>query len=107
MLSEAEGVVDLAFTQKKQFGLTSDSRFALYSHELLDSDRLKTELIGFAKVEQGENVGVVKAKVTHMSPLSRSSSVFPSVVRAVKVGPEFYKAELRKNSFAALKKDPL
>jgi hypothetical protein len=107
VLSEAEGVVDLAFTQKKQFGLTSDSRFALYSHELLDSDKLKTELIGFAKVEQGENVGVVKAKVTHMSPLSRSSSVFPSVVRAVKVGPEFYKAELRKNSFAALKKDPL
>lgn len=107
VMSEAEGEIELSFTQKKSFGLKKNSRFALYSHELLNSENLKTELIGFAELTDDESEGLVKAKITHLHSYSQAAAGFPPIVRAVKVGQDFFSSELKKNSFAALKKDSL
>ncbi|MEY2986711.1 MAG: hypothetical protein RJB13_232, partial [Pseudomonadota bacterium] len=107
VLSESEGELELSFAQSKAYGLSAGSRVALYSHELVDSDKLKTVLIGFAEIKKGNGEGLVKAKVTHMDPSFQSASVFPSIVRAVKVGSDFYKTEMSKNSLAVFKKESL
>lgn len=107
VLSESGGDLELSFTEQKSYGLIAGSKLALYSHELIDSTQLKTELIGLAEVKNGESEGMVKARVTHMSRSSSSTSPFPVIVRVVKVAQDFYKAELRKNSFAVFEKDSL
>lgn len=101
VLSEADGELELSFEQRAHYGLTANSRLALYSHELQDVNTVTSELIGFARLIDGVETGLVKARITHMSPEYLKDSALPSIVRAIKVGENFYSSQLEKNRFAS------
>lgn len=109
VLSESDGEIELSFPVKKNFGLQSDSRLALYSHELIGSDLHKSQLFGFAAVLEGDDSGPVTARITHILPSFSGESTFPPVVRAVKVDRQFYLNEIKKSDFslASNKEKPL
>jgi hypothetical protein len=101
LVEQREQTVQLSFSDLTSYGLKKGTPIALYqqSGEPADSQRLN-ELAALAVVETSSADKKVSARITHWNRQHRRTEVLPTVVRAVKISPEFYRMESSRKNFA-------